>query len=380
MSNQLNSTDQSRLDNLYTEFKELSTQFLGYPCSLDYDYEDIFRFMTLSINNVGDPYAPNSYRINTHDFECEVIRWFSDLVKLDPDEAWGYVTNGGVMVNSGALWVRREMYPEGMVYYSEDTHYSVAKILRILHARSIQIKSQDNGELDYEDLAETINIHRDVPAIIFANIGTTMKGAYDDLDKIKHILHDHAVTNYYIHADAALGGMILPFVKEPQSFTFADGIDSISISGHKMVGSPIPCGVVLARQKNVDQITRAVEYIGSLDTTISGSRNGITPLFLWKAIQTKGIEGFTTRVVNCMALASYMVGKLNHHGIKAWCHKNSTTVVFEKLAEPILHKWQIAIHGNIGHVIVMPHVTREQLDHFVDDIIEYLNEDGICNK
>jgi histidine decarboxylase len=36
--------------------------------------------------------------------------------------------------------------------------------------------------LDDGDREETLRIHRDVRPIIFANIGTTMKGAVDDLE------------------------------------------------------------------------------------------------------------------------------------------------------------------------------------------------------
>ena len=42
--------------------------------------------------------------------------------------------------------------------------------------------------------------------------------------------------------------MILPFVDDPPPWNFAAGIDSIAISGHKMIGSPLPCGVALARK------------------------------------------------------------------------------------------------------------------------------------
>ena len=153
------------------------------------------------------------------------------------------------------IYLAREIYPDALLYYSEATHYSVPKILRMLHARNIMVKSQSNGEIDYQDLAETIRIHRDIPAIIFANIGTTMTGAVDNLDKIKLIIKDLAITQFYIHCDAALGGMILPFVDKPQPFDFSADIDSISISGHKMIGSPIPCGLALAKKTHVDRIS-----------------------------------------------------------------------------------------------------------------------------
>ena len=40
------------------------------------------------------------------------------------------------------LYMGRETFPEGIVYFSQDTHYSVVKILRLLKARNIMIKSQ----------------------------------------------------------------------------------------------------------------------------------------------------------------------------------------------------------------------------------------------
>ena len=45
--------------------------------------------------------------------------------------------------------------------------------------RHIMIRSQPNGEIDYDDLRETVRIRRDVPPIVFANIGTTMKESYN---------------------------------------------------------------------------------------------------------------------------------------------------------------------------------------------------------
>ena len=124
------------------------------------------------------------------------------------------------------------------------------------------IKSTDTGEIDYDDLRETIRINRDLPVIFIANIGTTMKGAVDDVSKVREILDDLAVTNFYIHADAALSGMILPFVDEPQPYGFDAGFDSVAVSGHKMIGAPLPCGVTLTRAEYVSRIARSIEYVG----------------------------------------------------------------------------------------------------------------------
>ena len=232
------------------------------------------------------------------------------------------------------------------------------------------IKSDPDGRIDLEDLRETIRIHRDVPPIIFANIGTTMKGAVDDLVGIRKILSDLAIQSSYIHADAALSGMILPLVDDPQPWDFRAGVDSLSISGHKMIGSPIPCGIVLARKKHVDRISRKIEYIGSLDTTILGSRNAISPLFLWYAFRSVGVDGFRRRVGECFGVADYAIDRLKQLGRRAWRHSNSITVVFSRPSDEIIAKWQLASHHDVAHIIAMPHVTREQIDRLVDDIAD----------
>ena len=224
-------------------------------------------FLQYSANNIGDPFHDSNYAINTHEIEREVVGMFSDMMRLPRDEAWGYVTSGGTEGNMYGLYMGREMYPDGVVYFSQDTHYSVVKILRLLKARNIMIKSQPSGEIDYDDLYETIRINRDVPVIFMANIGTTMKGAIDDVDRVRDILDDLAVSNYYVHADAALSGMILPFVDDPQPYGFDTGFDSVAVSGHKMIGAPLPCGVALTRKEYVSRIARSIEYVGVLDTT-----------------------------------------------------------------------------------------------------------------
>lgn len=363
----LSSADQQRLDGLYARLLALRPRNVGYPTNQDFDFSELFRFLEFSINNVGDPFHSTNYRLNTMEFEREVLADFARLTRAPEGEWWGYVTGGGTEGNMYGLYVARELFPEGICYFSEDTHYSVAKVLRLQHTRNIMIKSQADGQMDYDDLRETLRIHRDVPPILFANIGTTMKGAVDDLAKIRAILDDLAIANAHIHADAALSGMILPFVETPQPWCFADGADSISISGHKMLGAPIPCGVVLARKAHVDRIARSIEYIGALDTTIAGSRSAFSPLMLWHRLRTLGEEGLRAMVRGCLERAEGAVRKLRAHGIAAWRHENSVTVVFPRPPQAVMEKWIIAPRKDIGHLIVMPHVSEAMIDEFVTD-------------
>ena len=361
----------ARLDALLSDFEALHRQQVGYPCNQNFDYSVLLPFMWYCANNIGDPFHDSNFRSNTHEMEREVIDRFAGLMRLAREEAWGYVTNGGTEGNMYGLYMGRELFPDGVVYFSQDTHYSVVKMLRVFSTRSIMIKSQESGEIDYDDLYETIRINRDVPAIFIANIGTTMKGAVDDVSRVRGILDDLAVTSYYIHGDAALSGMILPFVEKPQPYGFDAGLDSVSISGHKLIGSPIPCGVALTRRDYVARVARSVEYVGVLDTTLSGSRNALTPLMLWYAFERQGEDGFRRLVAECLGVAEYAVARFNDSSIPAWRHENSVTVVFPKPSAEVIRKWQIAPYEDIAHLITMPHVTRETIDAVVDDCLRH---------
>ena len=359
-----------RLDAFKAEMDALSGTFVGYPCSQDYDYPEIAQFLRFALNNVGDPFADSIYRENTFPFEREVIGFFQKHLRAPEGETWGYVTAGGTEGNLYGLYLARESYPNGVVYYSEHTHYSAAKIVRVLGARSIMLRGSDNGEMDYNDLYETLRLYRDVPPIILANIGTTMHGAIDNITKIHQILKDLAITRYYLHADAALSGMLLPWVEDPQPFGFDAGIDSIAVSGHKFIGSPMPCGIALARRSHVDRVARSVEYVGCMDTTIAGSRNALSPLVLWSAIQRRGEDGLRKRVEAAIEMADYAIAKFAEHGIPAWRHKNSNTVVFPRPTDSVIKRWQIAPSKDIAHIITMPHVTRDMIDRLANDIAE----------
>ena len=370
----LQQEDSDRLKSCLEEIKEKTENFLGYPVSKDFDYKELFAFLEYPLNNLGDPFAPSTWKVDSREFEREVITFMASLFRAEDDDYWGYVTNGGSEGNLYGLYLARELYPKGVVYYSQDTHYSVSKNLHLLNMPHIMIRSQPNGEIDYDDLHETLKINRDKPAIIFANIGTTMTEAKDDLIKIKSILKTLVITEHYIHSDAALCGGLAPFISPRAAFDFRDGADSISVSGHKSFGSPIPCGILVAKKQNVSRIARSIAYIGSLDTTITGSRNGITPLFLWYTIKKLGLSGMESRVKQALSMAEYTENSLLNIGVDAWRNPNAITVVFPEVPTNIKEKWQLATAEGKTHLICMPGIHKSQIDTFVDDLKKYKSQ------
>ena len=367
----LQQSDKQRLLDFLEEIKGNTNGFLGYPVSKDFDYKELLEFLDYPLNNLGDPFVESTWKVDSRKFEQEVVTFAAKLFRAQEDDFWGYVTNGGSEGNLYGLYLARELYPKGIVYFSKETHYSVSKNLHLLNMRHIMIRSQENGEMDYNDLYETVNIHRDKPAIVFANIGTTMTEAKDDLNKIKGVLQDLVITESYIHSDAALCGGIAPFLDPRPAFDFNDGADSISVSGHKSFGSPIPCGVVVARKTNVSRIARSIAYIGSLDTTITGSRNGLTPLFLWYMIKKMGRQGMKERVQNALETAAYALDTFKTAGIDAWRNPNALTIVFPEVSAKVREKWQLATADQQTHLICMPGISRQQIDEFIKDVKEH---------
>lgn len=363
----LNSIEQQKLFTLYQALKEKSETYLGYPNSQLLNNANLAPFLDLTINNVGDPFLGNN-GMNTFEFERELLYFMGDILKLAPENLWGYVTNGGTEGNMFGLYLARENFPNGVLYFSSDSHYSLQKIAKILGLKSCVIESQPNGEIDYSHLNQTIKALRHYPVIINANIGTTMKGAIDNIDKIKIVLEKNQIKQSYIHCDGALLGAMLPLIEGSPKADFSGPIDSVAISGHKFLGSPIPCGIVLARKHSVQNIKQTIEYIGSFDSTISGSRDGFSVLILWQAIKRWGKKGLRDLVLKSYQMTSYAIQELENIGWPAWHNPFSNIIVIRRPQEFLIRKWQLATEGDISHLILMPGITKTMVDNFVSDL------------
>jgi len=235
------------------------------------------------------------------------------------------------------------------------------------------------GEIDYDALASEIAKNRDRPVIINVNIGTTVKGAVDNLDRILRILKtlDIPRERFHIHCDGALFAMMMPFVDWAPEISFEKPIDSIAVSGHKMLGCPMPCGIALSRKEHVKKVEQRIDYLNSVDTTIMGSRNGQAALYLWYSLRKKGIAGIKRDVVHCMETAGYLRDKITEKGLTCRLNDLSCTVVLERpMDDRFIKRWQLACEEDIAHVVVMPNVTKNKIDKFVEELVECKNEFG----
>ena len=95
---------QQSLNSLYDELVEKSHTYIGYPNSQLLDNHNLSPFLNLTINNVGDPFVGNN-GMNTFPQEKELLEFFGNLLKLETNDLWGYVTNGGTEGNLFGLFL-----------------------------------------------------------------------------------------------------------------------------------------------------------------------------------------------------------------------------------------------------------------------------------
>ena len=101
--------------------------------------------------------------------------------------------------------------PAGVLYASKETHYSVFKAGKMYRMQTEAVNTLPTGEIDYEHFRHRLRANSDKPAIINVNIGTTVKGAVDDLDRVLEVLTEEGFDEdrFYIHCDGALFGLMV---------------------------------------------------------------------------------------------------------------------------------------------------------------------------
>lgn len=347
----------------FAESVHVCSQYhLGYPYNLDIHTEaQDARLLRYSLNNLGDPWVGSNYGMQTRIFEQRVVefmvRYFGGNTDADrpTGDWWGAMTTCGTEGNMNALAHALRLHPDAHVYASRATHYSVEKICRNARAPYHVVDTNEFDEIDYERLREQVTDCQH-PCVVVCNIGTTMRSGVDNLGKIHRVLEDARVP-FFIHCDAALAGMLI-------EGRLLDLCDSVSMSFHKFLGASMPCGIVLCKRTATKG--NFIDYLHSIDTTIGGSRNGFTPLQVWRSLSRYGADGLRRLADENLNKAKDVLECFRTHGISA--QLQLTTIVFEKPSDEVVKKWQLACTDTIAHIVVMPSTTMESIESFLNDL------------
>lgn len=345
--------------------------YIGYPPATDFKYDYLSEVLNYSINNLGDP-ENLSNAFSSHEYEKEVISFFLKLYGTHYDDSWGYIAHCGSEAALNGCWLGRnylrESYPsECVIIASEYAHYCIDKIANILDVPLIRVKTDAKGNMLDSALSATLASNKGKSVIFFATLGSTITSSIDSIDLFKQHA-DVLEIPYYIHADAAFEGSFLPFTD--YQFTLGQDFDSINISGHKFIGSPIPNGVFLVSKKYLQ--ARQIEYVTNNDLTIAGSRNGIAPILMYEGIRNLGgIEGLKARYRHCLARANAVVQYALDNGISAWKHDHALTIVLERIEDEVMKKWHAPSYQQHTTITVLPKTDLDMVKAFIEDIIFY---------
>ncbi|KAH8400543.1 hypothetical protein KR222_006185 [Zaprionus bogoriensis] len=249
----------------------------------------------------------------------------------------GIFCPGGSIANGYAISCARYKYaPESkknglfnakplIIFTSEDAHYSVEKLAMFMgfgseHVR--KIATNELGKMRLSDLKQQIELCLEndwQPLMVSATAGTTVLGAFDDLQGIAELCRQH---NMWFHVDAAWGGGALMSKKYRHLLNGIEAADSVTWNPHKLLSASQQCSTFLTRHAQIlgqCHSTNAAYlfqkdkfYDTSFDTGDKhiqcGRRADVFKFwFMWKA---KGSKGFEAHVDQVFRMAEYFTAKL----------------------------------------------------------------------
>ncbi|GKZ39179.1 hypothetical protein AbraIFM66950_012020 [Aspergillus brasiliensis] len=189
--------------------------------------------------------------------EESILRWVAEKFGLPPT-AGGQFVSGASLACLTALTVARDrlvednMRTKATAYVTEETHFCIAKVLRVTGLLEHQIRNvpcDAEFKMDPESLRRAIahDIENGLkPYAVIATCGSTSTGSVDPLDAIAEIATKHKM---WMHVDAAYGGSVA-FCESRKNLIKGIGrADSIAWDPHKWFFQTYGCSVILFKDK-----------------------------------------------------------------------------------------------------------------------------------
>jgi aromatic-L-amino-acid decarboxylase len=266
--------------------------------------------------------------------ELGVVRWLCRTCGF-PNTAGGLFVSGGSMANLTALVAARhallhDRIEGAIVYFSDQTHSSVERALRVIGFLSKQLRklpSDEKFRLSIKTLHDAIKSDRAKglrPFCVIANAGTTNTGAVDPLNELADLATKEKL---WFHVDGAFGAASILSDRGRAMLGGIERADSISLDPHKWLFQSFECGCVLVRDvallKSAFQITadylrdvhRDAEQFNPCDHGVQLTRS-FRALKVWLSLQTFGLAAFREAITRGFELAEIAERQLRSR--KGW--------------------------------------------------------------
>ena len=338
----------------------------------------IYAFNLFIHTNLADPVI---FREIAY-FEEDLVNDLSSLYRSE--EPAGFITSGGTESNIIALYIARKLYGDEknkVVLAPITVHKSIDKGCEILGLKLIKTDINSDYKASVQDLEEKISRYKPIAVVITA--GTTDFGTLDPIKEVNELACKY---DFYLHIDAAYGGLLIPFIwseRDLEKLEFLNGISSISIDFHKNGLCPIPSGLILFRNKYLEkQAYFNMPYMpAKFQKGLLGTRPGASAAACWAIWKLLGINGFKELAKRIVSLADYLYEKLKSLDRVKPIIKPKLGIVSFKIygyevdeVLPLFWRNRLFIYRtsflNALRVAIMPHVKREHLDKLVDFIKE----------
>ncbi len=275
--------------------------------------------------------------------EKRTTKYLASLFNLPSSTSGGISQPGGSASNGTAIVIARNtLFPATKfngngthrftIFSSVHGHYSVEKAANLfgLGSRNVILVPVDGrGCMIPSELERCVRESKErgeTPFFLNATAGTTVHGSFDPFTALSSICKTY---NLWLHIDGSWGGSVV-FNDTYRSSRLAGAqfADSITISPHKMLGTPMTCSFLLGRDMNTfhKALTLPAGYLFHNDTGVDAQNiydlADLTPqcgrrgdsLKLFMALQYYGEKHFSDLVGRAYGHAEYLLQKLKKSG------------------------------------------------------------------
>jgi sulfinoalanine decarboxylase/sulfinoalanine decarboxylase/aspartate 1-decarboxylase len=332
--------------------------------------------------------------------EKEVLRQVSELVGYG-NQADGTIAPGGSMSNFMAMVMARDAFKKDIrhtgvtekmtLYTSAACHYSIAKNAALMGVGREQVRfipTDEKGVMLMDALDAQITKDKEdgfTPFFINVTAGTTVMGAFDPVDEAATIAKNHKL---WLHVDGAYCGAVIFSKKYKHLVKGAELADSFSVNAHKMLGTPLTCSIILAKDKRhlSDSFSSDARYLYQTDgddynlgkTSLQcGRRNDALKFWtLWKSIGTNGLEKMVDHQFHLAEVARNYIQE--HKDYKLYSYGDSISVCFnykniapEKLCTALYEKAELMVGYGTFQADTFVRFVTINADNSDKEIIEF---------